>query len=148
MVADRKRAKRLKLSAGKLEQFIKLNNGRDAIIALGAERVAAERKRLKRDKRNLKRIVPHYPDSPWFDAKWDDDTPFPPGGDATTMRMCRDCGRYTPPNCISSRDVCIDCQHDYMTPTELAGLPVSCSKINVAAMKAAARAGRQYTGGF
>ena len=35
-------------------------------------------------------------------ARYHDPTVFPPGGRAhTTMKWCRHCGRYTPPNCIN-----------------------------------------------
>jgi hypothetical protein len=142
MTMDRPRRKskprKARLTQGQQERFLESPEG---IRALDAEVRRQKRKALARDKKNLRRMVPS---APWFDAKWDHSQPFPPGGDVTLMRCCNVCGRYTPPNCISSSGACEDCKLGAMSPGQLALLQSSASVVDMARLKANARAGRQY----
>ena len=99
---------------------------------------------LGRDRKNLGRIVPLCPDSPWFDARWHEGVPFPPGGDTSLMRTCNCCHRFYPPQYLTSSGACQECAHDAMTPMQLRNLVSSPGVIDMARLKAAIRVGRQY----
>jgi hypothetical protein len=137
-----KRRAKVRRTSGELERFLTTP---EAIRALGAAVVHQQRRKLKRDRANLERIVPSRP---WFDAAWQAGRPFPPGGDLTRMVCCRRCRRYTPPQCVGSSGHCDECRYEGMTPRQLAALPPSCSKIDMAKLKAAIRRGAHYAGGI
>jgi hypothetical protein len=144
MTMDRPRRKskprKTRLTQGQQERFLESPEG---IRALDAEVRRQKRKALARDKKNLRRMVPS---APWFDAKWDHNESFPPGGDRSLMVCCNKCDRLTPPNCISSSGACEDCKLAAMSPGQLALLQSSASVVDMARLKANARAGRQYNG--
>ena len=158
MVAEfpRKRGKaqrKLRRTSGQEERFLATE---EAIKALGAAVVHQKRRELAKRKKVLARRVPS---SSWQDAVWDGEAILPPPWDhprtadlieppASAMGCCNVCGRYSPPNYISSSGACEDCKLAAMSPHAISLLPGSSSAINLAKMRAAARAGRQYHGGF
>ncbi len=157
MVKENKRkrgaSKKSRQHPGDLESFL---STKEAIQALGAAMVSHRRRELAKRKKVIARRVPS---SSWLDAVWYESAPFPPAWDhprvdplkeppATAMKVCRACHRDTPPQCIGSSGHCEDCKYGAMTPAQLAKLPGSSSAINLAKLKAAARCGREYRGGF
>lgn len=140
-------------SEGERERFLKAVR---ETKGTGAPDAINQLRAMEKAKRVLRRRVPS---STWFDLHWHHGEKFPPPWDhrrvdplkeppASAMRACRICGRDTPPLCMSARDVCLDCQYADNPAALNCTLPGSCSKINLAALKAAAKAGRQYSGGF
>lgn len=122
MVADPSRSRsrrklRRKLTGAQWEKMI-----RELRASWDAAAIRAEEKRLEREKRNLRRDVPS---SPWFDAKWEEGHPFPPGGDETRMHRCTVCDHFTPPNNLGNSGACDCCRLGAMTPMQLESLPSS-----------------------
>jgi hypothetical protein len=145
MVAENRggKAKKPRLTQGQLERAIKAPDAAKHFKAHDREEI---RRRLKRERRNLERDVPS---KPWFEAKWHHGEQFPPGGDLTLMERCRHCDRYTPPNCLSARGVCVDCQYAGMSRMQLDALPSSNSGIDLRRLKASRRKhGPEYKGGL
>lgn len=145
VASGRKAAKKTKpkFTSAQLERAVLASDANKNFSAHDREEIKL---RLKRARKNLERDVPSRP---WFDAKWEDDTPFPPGGDQTLMQCCSACGRYTPPNCIGSSGACDDCRFAGMSPEQIENIPSSHSSVNLAKLKASRQKnGRPYTGGI
>ncbi len=145
----------------------RLLSQRETIESMGAAQVSEQRRRLRRVRIGLERIVCS---SAWFDHNWNGvhmiveskgvricklvSAPYPPGGDASLMKPCRSrlCqGRLYPPNYITSSGHCVDCQERSIHATRRRmGLDESPRResfiIDQSAMKAAVKAGRDYTG--
>jgi hypothetical protein len=138
-------ARRIRYTLSQQEERLQLHGQFKQLALAMPPKLRREKMRgLQRQKKNLRRIVPVCPDSPWFTAKWSEGAPFPPGGDATLMRVCRACGRYTPPQCISARDLCMECQHDRMSRQFLTSLPSSPGTVvNIAWLTKSTRLRRQ-----
>jgi hypothetical protein len=115
-----------RIPPGVLESQLKRE---DAIAVFGAANVAQHKRKLKRDKRNLQRMVPSQP---WFDAAWYGEwtlvapdvsdvvpAPFPPGGDLTGMQTCKGCGHMTPAIYLTTSGHCQDCKYGGMSPFQL-----------------------------
>jgi hypothetical protein len=157
MVADPrrkpKRARRPRITPGQQERFL---NSDEAMKVIPPDVRRTRLKALERQRRALSRRTPS---STWRDDAWFHGAEFPPAWDhprthelteppATAMICCRGCRRETPPNYISSSGHCEDCKLCAMSPGQLAHIHGSSSAINLAKLKASARGGRPYFGGF
>jgi hypothetical protein len=131
--------KKPRVTQGQLERLV---TAADAAQHLKAHDRDEIKRRLKRERKNLRRDVPSQP---WFDAKWENGEQFPPGGDVTRMERCTCCERYTPPNCIGSSGACDDCRYAAMSKGQLEHLPGSPgSVIDMARLNASRRRGESY----
>lgn len=148
MVKEQGRRKKSKAPKAKLTQAMQraLVTGEDAAKRYPKHDREEIKLRLNREEKNLRRDVPS---EPWFDAKWYGGEQFPPGGDVTGMERCRCCDHYMPPNCMSARGVCLDCQYAGLSRMVLETLPSSHSSVNLAKLKASRKKfGNPYAGGL
>lgn len=117
---------------GSLSEQLRILKQREAIAALGAKMVQAMRRRIMRDVANIRRIVP----SPvWHEDVIERGVPFPPGGASTLMVRCRGCEAFFPPQYVTTSGHCRECQHDGMTPYQLANLPKSSTIFDMGRLK-------------
>ncbi len=140
------KVKKAKKPPGQWETMLADAKIRGNLISVcGSAYIIQKEKSLKIDRRNLMRSVPSMS---WFDSAWFEGVAWPPGGDRSLMRACCICRRKTPPNYLTSRGACEDCVYCSMSSYALSQLPGSSSAINLAKLKASARYGRSYGGGF
>jgi hypothetical protein len=144
--------RKVRQSCGEQERQL---NSPEAAKGMDPELRRQKLKTLAKQKRALRRRVPS---SAWETAAWDHLEPFPPPWDhprtsplieppATAMKTCVRCGRETPPNCVGSAGVCLDCAYAGMSDFELSQLPASAGVIDMGRLKKNAKMGRQYGGG-
>lgn len=142
-------------------------------VGLSMREVLKLKTRLRGSDENGRRLAPEttdergrpvrrtfHPSAPWIDASFFETLDHGPDGEAIVycfhnadalprgMVRCRRCGHATPPNCASARGVCLDCQYGAMSKMQLARMPGSASKVNLAKVKSAVRRGENPTGGI
>lgn len=132
-------------------------------------RVGLSRKEVQRLKRRLRgsdgdgnRWQPLEPDGtvrtfapsePWIDASFPvfhDTSPdgkpityqfYNPGAMPPGFVRCYRCGHANPPQCVSARGVCLDCQYGSMSPAQLENMPGSASAVSLKKIRASRRRG-------
>jgi hypothetical protein len=85
---------------------------------------------------------------PWIDAQFPTFHDTAPDGEPVTYHFhnprevpaghvrCHTCGHQSPPQCLSARGVCMDCQVGSMSDFMLANLPGSTSSVSLAKIRA------------